>query len=128
MIDALFNQPNFQISSAMLDMTTMRQEAIASNLANIEVPNYKRIDIAPQFETALEEAIKTGDPQKLGAATRPWLAVDESTTSANRDGNTVTLENELMAMNQNNLSHTLHTQMVTGALLKLRMAITGRPV
>ena len=42
------------------------------------------------------------------------------------DGNTVQLEDELLAMNQNTLQHTLETQLITGSLLKLRLAITGR--
>ena len=46
--------------------------------------------------------------------------------AANRDGNTVELENELMELNQNTLSHALETHLVTGTLLKMRLAITGK--
>jgi flagellar basal-body rod protein FlgB len=55
----------------------------------------------------------------------PSLAVDTSAVSQNHDGNTVTLEHELLEMNQNTLAHALETQLVTGEMLKLRMAITG---
>jgi flagellar basal body rod protein FlgB len=43
-----------------------------------------------------------------------------------RDGNTVQLETELMSLQQNTLTHAVGTQLLTGALLKLRLAITGR--
>ena len=56
----------------------------------------------------------------------PDLVEDHTAVAANRDGNTVQLESELMKLNQNTLAHTLETQLVTGTLLKLRMAITGR--
>jgi flagellar basal body rod protein FlgB len=53
--------------------------------------------------------------------------VDASAVSNTKDGNTVQLEKELMKMNQNVVSHALETQLVTGQLLRLRLAITGRP-
>jgi flagellar basal-body rod protein FlgB len=125
MIDALFNQPNYQAARTMLDVTALRHEAIASNLANLETPNYKRVDVAPNFETELSQALSSGDSERIKGL-KPTLAMDTSTSATNRDGNSVVLEDELLAMNQNTLSHTLETQMVTGTLLKLRMAITGR--
>jgi flagellar basal-body rod protein FlgB len=56
----------------------------------------------------------------------PALSVDANAVSQNHDGNTVTLENELLEMNQNTMAHALESQLVTGEMLKLRMAITGR--
>ena len=111
----------------MLDVTAARHEAIASNLSNIETPHYKRIDVSPAFEAALKSALDSGNTQQLQGI-KPTLEVDANASAATRDGNTVVLEEELLKMNQNVLSHTLETQMVTGALMKLRMAITGRPV
>ncbi len=124
MINALFTQSGYETAKAMLDVTAMRHSAIASNISNLETPNYKRIDLAPNFEAELKQAIDSGDSEKLKTLT-PSLAIDPTATAANRDGNSVTLENELLELNQNTLSHTLETQMVTGQLLKLRLAITG---
>ena len=61
MIDALFNQPTYVAAKKMLDVTVLRQEAIASNLANLETPNYKRLDVAPSFEAQLSQAVASGD-------------------------------------------------------------------
>jgi flagellar basal-body rod protein FlgB len=127
MIEAMFNQPGYLAAQRMLDAAVVRHEAIASNIANLETPNYKRLDIAPNFSTDLKRALASGDAGQLNSL-RPSLAVDASAVSANRDGNTVKLEHELVALNQNQLMHTLETQLVTGALLKLRLAITGRAV
>ena len=126
MIDALFNQTNYVATKKMLDATALRHEAIASNLANIETPNYKRIDVAPSFQSELASAMGSKDAAKISSISLN-LAEDQNAVSANRDGNTVQLESELMKLNQNTLAHTLETQLVTGALLKLRLAITGRP-
>jgi flagellar basal-body rod protein FlgB len=126
MIDALFNQTSYQATKRLLDATVLRHEAIAANLANVETPGYRRVDVASEFTTALKQAVTARDGDQI-AALRPAIALDPAAVAANRDGNTVQLENELMAMNQNSVAHALETQLVTGHMLKLRLAITGRP-
>ena len=127
MISALFNQPNYAGIKKMLDATVLRHEAIASNLANIETPNYKRIDLAQNFSAELHRAIGAKNVGEIGAL-QPQLAMDSNAVSARADGNTVQLESELAALNQNSITHALETQLITGQLLKLRLAITGRPI
>ncbi len=126
MIDALFSQPNYLAAKKMLDATVVRHEAIASNIANLETPGYKRIDLAPSFSTELQRACAGGSAEQI-AAVQPALAVDASAVATSRDGNTVSLENELTQLNQNALEHSLQTQLVTRSLVQLRMAITGNP-
>ena len=125
MIEALFNQPGYVATKKMMDATALRHEAIASNIANIETPNYKRVDVATSFQDELKAAIGAGETAKVSSLA-PSLAEDTTAVAANRDGNTVQLESELLKLNQNTLAHTLETHLVTGTLLKLRLAITGR--
>ena len=65
MIEALFNQTNYAATKKMMDATALRHEAIASNIANIETPNYKRIDIAPSFQAELQSAMGSKDITKI---------------------------------------------------------------
>jgi flagellar basal-body rod protein FlgB len=109
----------------MLDVTVLRHEAIASNLGNVETPNYKRIDVAPNFSAELRSALLAKDPSQISSL-EPKLIVDPTATSPNRDGNTVQLENELLQLSQNSVAHSLETQMVSGSLMRMRMAITGK--
>jgi flagellar basal-body rod protein FlgB len=125
MITGLFSQPNYVAAKKLLEGTVLRQEAIASNLANVETPNYKRLEVAPSFQAELQDAIQGQDPNQL-AAVQPRLVVDASAISNTRDGNTVQLESELAQLNQNFLEHALETQLITSSLVKLRLAITGR--
>jgi flagellar basal-body rod protein FlgB len=127
MIGALFNQPNYLGVKKMLDATALRHEAIASNLANIETPNYKRIDLPENFAAELHRAIGGRNAEKISGL-EPQLGVDTKAMSTRRDGNTVELERELGALNENSVTHALETQLITGQLLKLRLAITGRPI
>ena len=125
MIEAIFSQPGYAATKKMMDATALRHEAIASNIANIETPNYRRIDISPSFQSELKAAMGSHDSSKISSIS-PGLIEDSAAVAANRDGNTVQLESELLKLNENTLAHTLETQLVTGTLLKLRLAITGR--
>jgi flagellar basal-body rod protein FlgB len=125
MIDALFNQPNYLALKKMLDATALRQEAIASNIANVEVPRYQRIDLAPSFTQELKQAVSSKTAGSVEGL-KPRLEVDGTAVARTRDGNTVQLENELLLMNQNAVAHQLETQLLTSSLLRLRQAITGR--
>jgi flagellar basal-body rod protein FlgB len=125
MIDALFNQPNYVATKKMMDATALRHEAIASNISNVETPNYKRVDVAPNFAQDLRAAVSTQDSRRISSV-RAQIAEDSSAVAANRDGNTVQIEDELMNLSQNTMAHALESQLITGALLRLRLAITGR--
>lgn len=124
MIEALFNQPNYLTAKKTLDAVALRSAAIGNNLANLETPGYKRMDLAPAFESELARACSAHDGRQISSLT-PTLAVDATVKSASKDGNTVHLESELMKMNQNAMTHTLETQLVTGMLQRMRLAITG---
>ena len=103
----------------------MERLCIASNLANLETPNYKRVDVAPSFTDSMKSAVKSQNLGQISGLT-PSIGLDPTALAANRDGNTVELESELLHLNQNALAHTLETQLISGNLLKLRLAITGR--
>jgi flagellar basal-body rod protein FlgB len=125
MIDALFSDSNYLAAKRMLDVTVLRHEAIASNLANIETPNYKRLDVSSTFESQLRQAVASRDPEQI-AGIQPELTVDTQAVSGRADGNTVQLETELLKLNQNMVEHALETQLVTNSLMKMRLAITGK--
>ena len=126
MIDALFNQTYYTAAKKLLDATVLRHEAIASNLANLETPNYKRLDVAQSFSTELKQAMASDDSSRISAL-QPKLEVDPAAVVQSRDGNTVQLESELANLQQNTIAHAVETQMVTAQMVRLRLAITGKP-
>ncbi len=125
MIEALFNEPNYLAAKKTLDAVALRQEAIASNIANLETPGYKRIDLAPTFRAELDRACASGDAKQL-ATLKPTLAQDPTAVPNSKDGNTVNLESEMMHLSQNSMAHTLETQMLSSMLYRIKMAITGK--
>ncbi len=127
MIDGLFASTNYQGVKKMLDATVMRHEAIASNLANIETPHYKRIDLNPSFASDLSGAINSQSRSGVENL-RPTVSVDFKALAQNEDGNTVQLEGEMLHLQDNTLAHQMQTQLITGALQKLRYAISTRGI
>lgn len=125
MVDALFSSANYVAAKKTLDAVALRQEAIASNIANIETPGYKRVDLAPSFQAELQRACASGDARQI-ATLRPSLAPDPAAVPQSQDGNTVSLEQEMAELNQNALLHTLETQLVSGTLYRIKLAITGK--
>ena len=125
MIDALFGNSSYVATKKLLDATAMRHEAISSNLANVDTPGYKRIDVDSTFESQLKSAVSSQNLQDIQTL-QPSLATDTQSIATREDGNTVSLESELLKMNENMVEHSMETQMVSVSLMKLRMAITGK--
>lgn len=124
-METLFSGVNYTASKQMLDATVLRHQAIAGNLANLEVGRYKRMDLSPDFKAALKDAVRRSDSDAVGML-RPRVTEDSSAVSRRPDGNTVNLASELLAMQDNALENAVHTQLVNGRLSRLRTAISGR--
>src|SRR3954467_9605557 len=124
MIDPIFQTDNYQLSRKLLDAAVVRQDAIASNVANAETPGYRRVDVAPDFAQQLKASARNGKISAQGPA--PQLAVDNNARSMRPDGNTVEIEHELLAMNRNSVEYDYLSEVVSSNLKQLKLAITGR--
>ena len=88
MIQEIFNQGTYAASKQLLDASVVRHEALASNMANIETPGYKRVDVSPTFESQLQQAVASRDPDQISGV-QPQLAVDSHAISGRSDGTTM---------------------------------------
>jgi flagellar basal-body rod protein FlgB len=124
MIEPIFQTDNYQLARKLLDAAALRQEAIASNVANAETPGYHRIDVAPAFAQQLKAQMTSGTLSASGGL-QPQLAEDATAHSTRPDGNNVEIESELLAMNRNSVEYDYLTQVVSNNLKQLKVAITG---
>jgi flagellar basal-body rod protein FlgB len=123
MIEGLFNSSNYAAAKRLLDASVVRQEGIAANLANLETPGYKRVDLPKDFAKQFAASVRAGEGASVEV---PKLAVDATATSTRKDGNTVELDRELLALNRNNTEYETLTELVSGSIKQLRLAVTGR--
>lgn len=123
MIEGLFSSTNYQAAKRLLDVATVRHEALATNLANVETPGYKRVDLPKDFPAEFASRLRAGD---LAAAPAAKIVEDRTATSQRKDGNNVALDKELLAMSKNTAEYDTLTEFVSGSIKQLRLAITGR--
>ena len=128
MTDPIFQSTNYQLARKLLDAAALRQEAIASNIANSETPGYRRLDVSADFAEQLRASSRTGDLARNVDTIRPTLAQDPFARSVRPDGNSVEIEKELLAMNKNAVEYEFLTEIVSRNIKQLKMAITGRVV
>ncbi len=124
MIEALFDSNNYQASKKLMDVTVLRQEALAANLANAETPGYRRVDVSRDFEATFQDALKGGDTSKMKQM-KAVIDVDRQAPMNDATGNTVDIEKEMVHLSENQIQHQLETRMITGRLARLKMAIKG---
>jgi flagellar basal-body rod protein FlgB len=128
MIDPIFQSDNYQLARKLLDAAALRQEAIAANVANVETPGYRRIDVSADFAERLRAEVATGGLTRTADALKPSLTEDTHARSLRPDGNTVEIEKELLAMNRNAVEYEFLAEIVSRNIKQLKVAITGRTV
>lgn len=128
MVDPIFQSQNYQVARKLLDAAALRQEAIAANIANAETPGYRRIDVAPDFEQQLRSQLTAGGSALGLHSLKPNLAEDPHARTVRPDGNSVDIENELLAMNRNSVEYEFLSEIVSRNIKQLKAAITGRIV
>lgn len=124
-VGSLFQSDVYQSSKKMLDVTSVRHQALASNIANATTPGYKRVDISKTFEQELQKSIRGGKENEI-ASLKPTVEADPTVHTTRLDGNNVQIDQELLSLSSNATNYQALTQFVSGSLRQLRTAITGR--
>ena len=78
-----------------------RQTAIATNLANVNTPGYRRQDV--NFEDALRSAFKSRDSKMLEQT--PINIVDDPNAAMRVDGSSTDIDSEVAAEAKNGLQY-----------------------
>jgi flagellar basal-body rod protein FlgB len=97
-----------------MDLLSVRQKLVASNIANAATPGYKAKDIDFQFELQ----------SQLGAAESSPPQVNEvQGLSTHNDGNNVSLDREARLLSENALRFNVASQLWRSKMRVLRTAI-----
>jgi flagellar basal-body rod protein FlgB len=127
MSDGIFSTPALQSLRLAMDEAALRHQAISSNFANVSTPGYKRMDVSSTFETAFSSAL---DNLSQGGTVEslPDATIETSATQgpARPDGNTVQIEQEMVAMANNSARYEFAGQMLAQHFHGLKFAITGQ--
>jgi flagellar basal-body rod protein FlgB len=106
---------SIKILQKIMDLCTYRQKILASNIANVDTPNYKAKDV--DFQEELKKASEIEN--------NSYRVIEAPTTMPNRDGNTVNIEVEMAKLTETLLMYNSATQLLSTRLRMLKDAIKG---
>lgn len=114
----------FDMLAKLTDVTQLRQQVLAQNVANVNTPGYRRLDV--QFEEVFAE-------QFSRRADSPTIApqaqvVEDENAPARLDGNNVEIDLEMMRLNKNTLLGNTYLQLLATKLAMMKRAVSGRSV
>ena len=136
MLGSIFDVSSLRVAREALTGLSRRQQAISSNIANIDTPGYQRREVS--FEDALKNEISAAaspaalartDPRHIAA---PGMASNLSTSTRSRDvvasrndNNTVDIDEEMMLLVDTQLRYQALMQSIGTRLNTLRSIIRG---
>lgn len=112
----------FDLLAKLSDVTHLRHQVLAQNVANVNTPGYRRLDV--RFEDQLAEQL-TAHSEGGHQGIRPEIFEDQ-TTPVRPDGNNVEIDMEMMRLNKNTLLGNTYLQLMTTKLGMMKRAIGGR--
>ncbi len=123
MIEKILSTPSYDGAKMLMDVSIQKQGAIASNIANIETPGFKRLELEKSFSKVFAQAVQSGN---FSGVPRPAVVTDLNSPSQRKDGNNVVLQEELLAMGKNSVEYDALSEFVSYSMRIARVAITGR--
>jgi flagellar basal-body rod protein FlgB len=126
-----FNDPNIQAMGAYMTRLSQRQQIIASNLANIETPNYKTKDIP--FHATMQELLSDNSLDLLKSEPghiSSWIPnpmqaqpFEVQGLISRVDRNNVDLDSELMKLSETSFGYSMISQILKGKFRTISMSI-----
>lgn len=114
------NPNQFDTLSRLMDVTSLRHEAISQNIANVNTPGYQRRDVS--FEASLAQQMMGGDRREGG---RPGISIVSEGATRRADGSNVDIDYEMAQLGKNSLVHQTATHLLASRIATMRSAITG---
>jgi flagellar basal-body rod protein FlgB len=133
MAPVFFDDDSLRMMQRHLDLATQRQSLISANIANVDTPGYKTVDL--NFEKELEAAIQgeaasleITHPNHLPATTPsqgPGTPALVENLSMRNDLNNVSVDREMVLMAQNRLLFDFVAERIAGRIRTMKTVIAS---
>jgi flagellar basal-body rod protein FlgB len=126
----------FQVMEKALDGSALRQKAISANIANVDTPGYKSLEVS--FHDYLKSAmkypghsiqLKATDSRHIqirGSAGAPPVMVATEDSQLRNDGNNVDIDREIAKLTSNEIYYDAVSRCLNDEFRLLRSVIQGR--
>lgn len=108
-----------ELIDAGIRAQTLRQKAVANNIANLETPGYRRIDV--KFEELLAKCLSSSDDFDLSDIKAELYRPKNTPVKSN--GNDVNLEAEIGQMIKDTLRHKAYIRLLSKKYSQIDLAI-----
>ncbi len=115
----LSNMKILDTMSAMAGHAAERHAVIANNVANADTPNFKAQDLQPFSEIFLTSVLQ---PENIKSIQGRLIEMDAGDISS-PNGNTVSLEQQMMLSTENKANHDMALAVYKKSLNMMKMAI-----
>jgi len=135
MLDGIIGNRTLSILEKALDGASLRQKVIANNLANVDTPGYKAMEVTFEEQLAracrtnrVGEQLRTSHPRHLQINSEenggePRITVLEGSVIRN-DRNNVDIDREMARLAKNTIYYDTVAQIMNNEFRLLRMAIS----
>ena len=130
-MNSLFDN-TIQLLTKATHFTNLRHNVIASNIANVDTPGYKAMEL--KFEHLLEQALadisneggeNDNQPRAAGFRKAEPVPVLDTTQQPRLDGNTVNPDQQLAKLAENTIMHHTFVQLLNMRFKMLQTAINS---
>lgn len=137
MFDTTSFGKSLDVMKRTMDVSLLRREVIANNIANAETPNFKRSDVT--FEASMARALETENtsPYKMKLTHEKHIPNDRKVdyrtikprrvldfqSQTDNNGNNVDIEKEMMDVVKNQMKYQLMTHSVNKQFQKINMVL-----
>jgi len=101
---------------------SLRQQAIANNIANLQTPGYRRVEV--KFEQLLAKAMQSGKEVKLSKVEPQFYQPMDTPVKSN--GNDVEFEKEIGELVKNSLRHKTYVRVLNNKYKQIELAINTK--
>jgi flagellar basal-body rod protein FlgB len=114
----------FGLLEKVIDASAIKHKVIANNIANVNTPGYKRLDV--DFESELKNALRGNGIVDISSV-KPKIVVAKGSenTLLRNDGNNVDIEVEVSELVKNTLTYNIYVQLMSKKFMALKLAISG---
>lgn len=114
----------FELLGRLIDATEVRHRAISNNIANVNTPNYQRMDVEFEDQLAKELSSSTNSKGNTTIHAKPEMVLSQGLI-ARADGNNVDIDREIGQLNKNAMMQQTYIQLLSTYLDQMRTAIQG---
>ena len=113
-----------------LDYLWAKQQAVSTNIANVDTPGYKTkyVKFEDEFRSKLQAAAGTGNREHINSVIEnaKWQTKETDLESTRLDENNVDMDEQLIEMTRTALQYQYMLHSVNSDITRLRTAIKGQ--